>query len=162
VYIYALDNNWRESVNHRVPDPLDLYLARVPKTSIQTRSTWEFYSGSDSNNNPMWTPNINLKASVLHFDRRDYLSTSPVYYTNLPAPTQGGVVYNKPLNRYIYSTWTQYTFEFYEAPQPWGPWTHFLTQNFGHYPWSYARYGGYATTIPSKFISPDGKLMWVQ
>jgi hypothetical protein len=162
VYAYGLDHNWRESVDHTVPDPLDLYLARVPKTSIQLRSTWEFYTGLDSGHKPTWSRNINLKAPVLHFDRASYLSASPLRYENLPALTQGGVVYNKPLNRYIYSAWTQFTFELYEAPQPWGPWTHFLTMRFGRYPWTYSKHGGYATTIPSKFISADGKLMWIQ
>jgi hypothetical protein len=162
VYVYGLDYNWRESVNHRVPDPLDLYLARVPRTSIQVRPAWEFYSGLDSINNPIWSLSIELRVPVLHFDRTSYLQNSSLHYQNLPALTQGGIVYNKPLNRYIYSSWTQYTFEFYEAPQPWGPWTHFLTHSFGHYPWSHTRHGGYGTTIPSKFISEDGRNMWVQ
>lgn len=162
VYVYGLDNNWRESTNHRVADPLDLYLAQVPKSSIQTRSAWQFFSGLDAADNPTWTPDIDRRAPVLHFDRAAYLGESPLHFSNLPALTQGGVVYDKPLNRYIYSAWTQYTFEFYEAPQPWGPWDHFLTASFGSYPWSDTRYGGYATTIPSKFISADGRSLWVQ
>jgi len=162
VYVYGLDYNWRESVNHRVPDPLDLYLARVPRTSIQVRADWEFYSGMDSTNNPIWSFSLDLRVPVLHFDRASYLQESPLHYEHLPALTQGGIVYNRPLNRYFYSAWTQYTFEFYEAPQPWGPWTHFLSQSFGEYPWSYTRHGGYGTTIPSKFISDDGQQMWVQ
>jgi hypothetical protein len=162
VYVYGLDYNWRESVNHRVPDPMDLYLARVPKTNVQTRSAWEFYSGLDGALHPTWSPDISQRVSVLHFDRTSYLQAAPFPFDNLPALTQGGVVYNPGLNRYIYSAWTQYTFEFYEAPQPWGPWTRFLTESFGRYPWSHRQHGGYATTIPSKFISADGKQMWVQ
>jgi hypothetical protein len=162
VYVYGLDYNWRESVNHRVPDPLNLYLARVPKDRIQTRSSWTFYTGVDSRNNPTWSPDINAKAPVIHFDRERYLDHSPLHFVNLPALSQGGVVYNQPLKRYIYSAWTQYTFEFYEAPQPWGPWTHFLSKSFGTYPWTHLQHGGYGTTIPSKFISADGKQMWVQ
>lgn len=162
VYVYGLDYNWRESVNHRVPDPLHLYLARVPRNAIQMRGAWEFYSGMDEADQPRWSFDINHRLPVLDFDRADYLQNSPLHFVNLPALAQGGIVYNKPLNRYIYSSWTQYTFEFYEAPQPWGPWKHFLTESFGLYPWSGNRHGGYATTIPSKFISADGKQMWVQ
>jgi hypothetical protein len=162
VYVYGLDYNWRESNNHRVPDPLDLYLARVPRTSVLTRSTWTFYGGLDSANTTVWSADMSARVPVLHFDRAAYLASSPLHFDHLPALTQGGIVYDKPLNRYIYSAWTQYTFEFYEAPQPWGPWTHFLTQNFGKYPWTYERHGGYGTTIPSKFISEDGRQMWVQ
>src|SRR5690606_22514841 len=81
--------------------------------------------------------------------------------------SQGSVVYNAPLERYIYTSWTEYTFEFYEAPQPWGPWTLFLRKDFGGYPWFGSdsptpKNGGYATTIPSKFISDDGREMWLQ
>jgi hypothetical protein len=162
VYVYGLDYNWRESVTHRVPDPLELYLARVPGNSVQHRSAWAFYGGLDPANQPRWSSDIRDRVPVLSFDRTAYLNASPNHYVNLPALSQGGIVYNKPLNRYIYSAWTQYTFEFYEAPQPWGPWTHFLSKSFGVYPWSTSRHGGYGTTIPSKFISADGKLMWIQ
>jgi hypothetical protein len=68
------------------------------------------------------------------------------------------------LDRYIYTSWTEYTFEFYEAPQPWGPWKHFYSKDFGSYftEWGDHKAGGYATTIPSKYISDDGEEMWVQ
>ncbi|HLU23281.1 MAG TPA: hypothetical protein VKZ77_12515 [Bacillaceae bacterium] len=36
-----------------------------------------------------------------------------------------------------------------------------MSKDFGEYPWSENKYGGYATVIPSKFISDDGKEMWV-
>ncbi|HYO52058.1 hypothetical protein [Archangium sp.] len=53
--------------------------------------------------------------------------------------SQGSVVYNKALNRYLYTSWTEYTFEFYESPTPWGPWKKFLSKDYGGYPWSTAR-----------------------
>jgi hypothetical protein len=76
--------------------------------------------------------------------------------------SQGGVTYVPQQKRYIYTSWTEYTFEFYESSTPWGPWKHFLSRDFGGYPWSTSKYGGYATTIPSKFIQPDGRTMYVQ
>jgi hypothetical protein len=158
VYVYGLDYNWKDSFTHSVPDPLDLYLARVSKTSILDRSTWQFFTGVDPDKNPTWSPDINARVSVLHHNR----NLIPSIGASLTALGQGSIVYNKPLNRYIYSTWTQHTFEFYEASQPWGPWDHFLSKSFGLYPWTEAKHGGYATTIPSKFISEDGKTMWVQ
>jgi hypothetical protein len=75
---------------------------------------------------------------------------------------QGSIVYNAPLRRYIYTSWTEFTWEFYEAPQPWGPWTLFFSKDFGAYPWVDTKNGGYATTIPSKYISADGLSMYVQ
>jgi hypothetical protein len=163
VYAYGLDYNWRDSFNDRVEDPTKLFLARVPKTSIQDRSKWEFYTGTDSSGNTTWSNDIGLKTPVLQDDRRVYQSTrDPDSPSNMTVISQGSVVYNKPLNRYIYTSWTEYTFEFYEAPQPWGPWKHFLTKDYGGYPWSDTKNGGYATTIPSKFISTDGKTMYLQ
>lgn len=100
---------------------------------------------------------------MLHDDRRIY----PNVYTagrieNLGVISQGGVVYNEPLKRYVYTSWTAYTFEFYESPMPWGPWKRMDAKDFGGYPWTHAKHGGYATTIPSKYISADGRSMWLQ
>ncbi|ATB32768.1 DUF4185 domain-containing protein [Melittangium boletus] len=164
VYAYGLDFNWRDSFDNSVSDPTKLYLARVPKTSILNRATWEFYKG-DLNGNASWTPDIAQRKPVLQDDRRIYASIRDPDVNrprNTTVLSQGGVVYNKALNRYLYTSWTEYTFEFYEAPNPWGPWKKFMTKDYGGYPWSDTKNGGYATTIPSKFISADGKTMYVQ
>ena len=163
VYAYGLDYNWRDSFNDRVQDPTKLYLARVHKSNIMDRSEWEFLSGKDESGEPMWSLDINLKTPVLEDDRRVYANTffndSP---KNMTVLSQGSIVYNKPLDKYIYTSWTEYTFEFYEAPSPWGPWKLFLSKDYGGYPWTDTKNGGYSTTIPSKFISDDGKTMYVQ
>jgi hypothetical protein len=159
VYAYGLDNNWRGSYAHSVPDPLEVYLARVPKTSIQDARTWEYSTGLNRWSAP---GAIAQRRAVLHDDRRVYKNGSANGLRNLSVISQGGVVYDKPLKRYIYTSWTEYTFEFYEAPEPWGPWAHFMSKDFGDYPWTNTHNGGYATTIPSKFIGDDGRTMWVQ
>ena len=162
VYAYGLDYNWRDSFDGTVPDPTQLFLARVPKASIMNRAAWEFYTG-DLHGNPAWSSDIHLRKPVLQDDRRIYASTrDPNSPSNTTVLSQGGVVYNKALQRYLYTSWTEYTFEFYEAPKPWGPWKKFLTKDYGGYPWSDTKNGGYGTTIPSKFISTDGKTMYVQ
>ncbi|ETN44598.1 uncharacterized protein HMPREF1541_10268 [Cyphellophora europaea CBS 101466] len=163
VYAYGLDNNWRDSVNNAVPDPQDLYLGRAPISSIQDITTWEFFSGTASS--PAWDSDINARRSVLHDNRREYPGGTTT--DGFSIISQGSVVYNAPLDRYIYSSWSDYSFEFYEAPQPWGPFTLFHHKDFGPTPWfgmntTTPKNGGYATTIPSKFISADGMDMWVQ
>ncbi|WP_328500606.1 DUF4185 domain-containing protein [Streptomyces sp. NBC_00457] len=161
VYAYGMDHNWRDTFDPD-PDPTDLYLARVPATSIQDRSTWQFYAG-DSGGTPTWTSNIDQRVAVLHDDRRIYQNVGTAgRVRDLSVISQGGVVYNKPLGRYLYTSWTEYTYEFYEAPTPWGPWKHFTPKDFGGYPWTHSKHGGYATTIPSKYISADGRSMWLQ
>ncbi len=154
VYAYGLDNNWRSQQA--------LYLARVPATSILDRSTWEFYAGADTSGAPLWSPDITQKVPVLVDTRLLY----PVMFgtdcpENQAVIAQGGVVYDAPLQRYIFSSWSCATHEFYEAPAPWGPWRHFLSNDFGPLRLPQNR-GQYGTSIPSKFISSDGKTFYLQ
>lgn len=170
VYAYGIDNNWRDSFTNRVPDPVDLWLARVPIGQIQDRAAWQFFAGLDADT-PIWDWDIANRVAVLHDDRRVYTDAFLTGVSDMTVISQGSVVYNAPLKRYLYTSWTEYTFEFYEAPQPWGPWTLFAHKDFGGYPWigldggpgcEDPKNGGYATIIPSKFISDDGRSMWVQ
>jgi hypothetical protein len=163
VYAYGLDHNWRDSFNDRVPDPVDLYLARVPRDKVQERSAWQFAGGTDDAGKPVWSDRIEDRRAVLHDDRHVY----PDVFTdgrqeNMTTLSQGGIVYDKGLDRYLYTSWTEYTFEFYESPAPWGPWKRTDSKDFGGYPWTHGKHGGYAVTIPSKFISADGRSMWLQ
>lgn len=174
-YAYGLDGNWRDSFDDAVPDPTELFLARVPVDSVQDPATWEFYDAAPGAAAPTWTKDIAAKKPVLVDDRVVHpsdpagASASPavgggqtVGAHDLSVISQGGVTYLPALRRYVYTSWTELTYEFYEAPQPWGPWTLFLSEDFGPYPWSDHRYGGYATTIPSKFLSDDDRTAWVQ
>ncbi len=171
VYAYGLDWNWRDSFTQQVPDPTSLYLGRVPVDAVQDRSRWQFFTGTDRRGRPTWSRDIVEKVPVLTDERRLYhdLRSAAQSAHDLSVISQGGVVWNKPLRRYIYTSWTEYTYEFYEAPTPWGPWRLFLHHDAGAYPWfgvgataQDPKNGGYGATIPSKFISADGRTMWVQ
>jgi hypothetical protein len=154
VYAYGLDNNWRAQQS--------LYLGRVPAGSVQIRSAWQFYTGTDAKGTPAWSSDITQKQPVLVDTRLLY----PVMFgTDCPPGdaviSQGGVVYDKPLQRYLFTSWSCSTHEIYEAPQPWGPWSHVLSNDFGPLRGLYNR-GQYGTSIPSKFISADGKTLMLQ
>ena len=160
VYAYGLDNNWREQQK--------MYLARVPQTSIQDRAAYQFYTGTDNSGQPTWSPNIAAKVPVLEDDRLLYPQTFGDFCcTKNPVLGQGGVTYDAPLKRYIFASWSFATHELYEAPQPWGPWSLFKSKDFGPLgttgpaPLVYNR-GQYGTNIPSKFISKDGKTLYLQ
>ncbi len=155
VYAYGLDNNWREQKA--------LYLARIPKADVQIRSAWRFYAGVDTNGNPTWSGEISAKTPVLIDERLLYVKVSNKggCYANQPVLSQGGVVFDAPLRRYIFASWSCTTHEFFEAPEPWGPWKLFLSKDFGPFRPAENR-GQYGTNIPSKFISPDGKVLYVQ
>jgi hypothetical protein len=162
VYAYGLDGNWRDSFDDTVADPQSVYLARVPKSKVQDRTAWEFFAGSNDRGKPSWSSKLDDRRPVLTDQRRLYAQTYGTNASNLSTISQGGVTYLAAQQRYVYTSWTEYTFEFYEAPTPWGPWKHFLSKDFGGYPWSTSKYGGYGVTIPSKFVQPDGKTMYLQ
>ncbi|MBV8933550.1 MAG: hypothetical protein JO285_13485, partial [Kutzneria sp.] len=97
VYAYGLDNNWRDSYSNTVADPQNLYLARVPKGSIQNRPSWQFFTGTDGSGAPTWNSDISRRVAVLHDERREYPGT--VTSDGASVLSQGGVVYNAPLRR---------------------------------------------------------------
>jgi hypothetical protein len=163
VYAYGMDNNWRDAFSGKVPDPTDLYLGRVPRASVQDRAAWEFFAGMLPAGEPKWSRDIADRKPVLTTTERVYPKIhGTTNMRNMSVISQGNVVYNKPLRRYIYTSWTEYTLEFFESPSPWGPWKPFYRKDFGMYPWMPEKFGGYGATIPSRFISADGRTMYVQ
>lgn len=156
VYAYGLDHNWRGQSA--------MYLARVPDRRILDRAAWEFYAGADDSGKPRWSTDITRKAAVLTDERQLYsvrLKPRNKKEEGCHVIGQGGVVYDAPLKRYLFASWSCGTHEFYEAPQPWGPWKHFLSTDFGLLNTAH-NYGEYGTSIPSRFISADGKTMYLQ
>ncbi len=164
VYVYGFDNNWR--------DEQMVYLARVPSNSVLRRSAWEFYTGTHDRH-ATWSRDITQKVPVISDTRLLYPT---MFGTSCPANdkviAQGGAVYDEPLHRYIFSSWSCSTHELYEAPEPWGPWSHIsagtdstsappATNDFGPIRLIRNR-GQYGTSIPSKFISSDGRTMYLQ
>jgi hypothetical protein len=154
VYAYGLDNNWRSQEA--------MFLGRVPAEKVQTRASWEFYAGTSSDGAPVWTADITQKIPVLTDTRLLY----PVMFGPDCPPyqqviAQGGVTYDAPLQKYIFASWSCSTHELYEASQPWGPWNHFQSTDFGPLRLTHNR-GQYGTSLPSKFISTDGQTLWLQ
>ncbi len=165
VYAVGLDHNWRTSYSGAVPDPTDLYLARVPSHSVLDRAEWQFYAG-DSQGVPRWSGALGDRVPVLTDTTKHHPEHFPVSGGS-GVIAQGGVVYVPALDRFLYSTWSEFTLELYEAPKPWGPWRHVVCRDFGPYPWvgpdgEHPRHGGYGATMPSKFLAADGRTAWLQ
>lgn len=163
VYTYGLDGNWRDSYRDSVDDPTDLFLARVPRDRVDDRSAWQFYSGMTRNGSrPTWSKKIDQRAPVLHDDRRVYEEMFDTdLRSNISVLSQGHVLYNQPLDRYIYSSWSEYAHHFYESPTPWGPWKRMSDRDYTSLN-QQDQYGGYGTVLPSKFLSEDGTKMMLQ
>jgi hypothetical protein len=158
VYAYGLDWNFRGSP--RAPTSQALYLARIPRAkSPRDRSAWEFFAGDAGSGAAAWTRDIAARRPVLVDCTRRHARPG---FLGEGVVAQGSVVYDAPLARYLYTSWSEYTFEFYEAPAPWGPWRRFLSKDFGPEPWTPEKHGGYATVAPSLYIGADGKTLWVQ
>jgi hypothetical protein len=146
-YVYAVSNdgawnngNW-------------MTLGRVPRNRIAwlDANDWEFIHGFDDKRQPIWKPD----------------HSRALYVFRAPGQTSmAGVQYIPPLNRYVLPQWYYARLEdpnrmwdatrwdFYEAATPWGPWTLFYSQNFEPEGW-------YNPSIPAKFISSDGKKIWL-
>lgn len=165
VYAVGLDHNWRTSYSATVPDPVHLYLARVPSDSVMDRSAWQFFAG-DPLGRPRWSDDLEGRVPVLTDDTKHHPEHFPTSGGS-GTVSQGGVVYVPAFDRFLYTSWSEFTLELYEAPLPWGPWRHVVCRDFGPYPWTgpkgeHPRHGGYGTTMPSKFLSADGRTAWLQ
>lgn len=151
VYVYGLDHNWRGASDYR---STRLFLARVPGDAIPFREHWEFFAGRDEAGQPRWTADI--------ADKRPVIVDEKIYGgEEFSGIAQGSVTYIPALDRYLYATWSWSAWIFWEAPEPWGPWTKVAVKWWSEREWSESYHGGYPTVVPSRFVSDDGREAWV-
>jgi CubicO group peptidase (beta-lactamase class C family) len=119
-----------------------IVLARVARTKITDRSSYEFFAGFGATGQPLWSSRIEARAPVFRF---------PGHCARVD------VVYNPGIRRYLMAL----AFDgkggwgVFEAPEPWGPWrTAFFAAA-----WDMGDTHGYR--LPSKWISDDGKELYV-
>ncbi len=137
-----------------------LLLGRVPKDQILRRAAWEFFTGKNAESLPTWS--------------KDGEQAKPIFsYYHMTG--EDHVTYNPGLQRYIlgnysfldaegnprpyHQAWPESSqrsqLTLFEAPEPWGPWSLFYRDdNWGHL-------GGYQPIFPPKWMSSDGKTMWM-
>lgn len=111
---------------------------------------WEFAHGYDEQGQPIWQPRHDIARHVFRSPGRTSM-------TGIHRIEPLGL-YIMPQWHYLYHDdperrWGWTRFEFYQASAPWGPWTLFHTQDFDE--------SWYNPNIPSKFISEDGKHVWL-
>ena len=150
VYVVSHDNS-------SAYEPADRFiLMRVPKDRIPERNAYEFFVKRDRQDRPVWTRQIDERGAVFEHPGRCYRS---------------GISYNAGLGRYVWtqiipSGSTKFTggqgdvrfeggFGVYDAPAPWGPWsTAYFTEKWDVGP-------GETSSFPPKWMSKDGKSMWL-
>jgi len=145
VYVVSNDGTWNNG-NW-------MTLGRVSRGLIGRLEAgdWEFVHGFDAQGEPIWRT---------RHDNATYVFRAP------GRASMTGIHYLAPLDLYLMPQWHyphlddpkrrwQATrWEFYQAPAPWGPWTLFHSQDF-------EPQGFYNPSIPSKFISEDGRKFWI-
>ncbi|PYJ61237.1 MAG: hypothetical protein DME24_06975 [Verrucomicrobia bacterium] len=145
VYMYSPDANSA----YQAAD--QLVLARVPKTRIGDRDSYEFFVGLDDSGQPLWSHDLGQRRSVFGVGQAFYRSR---------------VTYNGALRRYLLvqpvpdtasrdrtgrlDTRSHGGLAIYDAPEPWGPWT---TAYFADR-WDVGP--GDSAGFPSKWMSADG------
>jgi hypothetical protein len=146
-YVYALSNdgiwnngNW-------------MTMGRVRRDQIANLNPhdWEFIQRFDKDRNPIWGPRYDTPRYVFRNPGRTSM-TSIAYVSGLD-------LYLMPQWYYTHLDDAQHTMnatrlEFYYAPAPWGPWTLFHSQDSEPEGW-------YNPCIWSKFISDEGRKLWL-
>lgn len=141
VYVYSPD---RDSAYL----PADrLVLARVPKNRIRHRESYELLERVDERGAAVWTRDIARRGAAFSFPGLVYRSQ---------------VTYHPRLKRYLLCAALPIGdarfrggFGIYDAPEPWGPWsTVFFSRNWDVGP-------GESCSLPTKWMSADGKTMWL-
>jgi hypothetical protein len=134
------------------------YLARVSKRHVLQREAYEFFAGLDARGRPKWTHDENQMKSV-------FTDHNPKQASGL-----GGASYIPGLRRYIATAQGPYIGQtsFYDAPQPWGPWTTITYNNIdpqtGAGGWANlgkAGGGSLGVHIVNAWTSKDGLSLWM-
>ena len=131
----------------------DIVMARVKKDSVLERSRYGFFAGLGESGKPLWSPDISKRKPI---------------FTDPKGTQRIAITYNAALGRYILTTshligqkaTHTAALGVFEAPEPWGPWSTVYYDDH----WS-VRDGKdchtYHHRFPPKWISPDGKTMWL-
>ena len=134
-----------------------MVLARVPKDQVREKGAYEFFSGLQRSDHPIWSSDVEDRAAV--FEHRDRC------YRN-------GITYNAGLKRYLWcqvlggsdpsikghdrnDTRFKGGFGIFDAPEPWGPWTTvYFTQQWDMGP-------GETSCLPTAWMSQNGTTCWL-
>ncbi len=146
VYIYAPDSI--DPTHWHLRKPGRINLMRVPHAKIESKADYEFYAGP--------APGGGGNLARFMFWTTDPAKRKPVWEDAAQGTHRMAVSYHPVLKRYLLTTITHNRdgwFSLYDAPEPWGPWTH------AHTEFEPARWGTYTIifTFVNKWLSADGR-----
>jgi hypothetical protein len=111
-YVYLYGMPAQNFFGNGTPGPAYTYLFRVPTDEVLTQAAYQAFAGFDNTGNPIWSST--------------WSDMQPVFTDPGPRPMGiSGVVYNSALGRFIAEGQSGFVNQaaFYDAPNPWGPWT---------------------------------------
>jgi len=139
VYVYSFDSDSAYRPSDR------MILARVPKGRLRERGAYEFFVKRDEAGQAAWSADIRRRGAV---------------FRNAGLCYRSNVSFSAGLKRYF---WVQTIggrdtrfaggLGVFDAPEPWGPWTTvYYTERWDVGP-------GESASLPTKWMSPDGRTM---
>jgi len=147
-YLYMFDGGTKAESNPHY-SRTDMLLARIPLDDLLNRRAVEFFDGIPGN--PSWTSDISQAKAVFEDARGVNAHVS--------------CTYSKALDRYLMLTMHSNEgfkkgFGIFESDRPWGPWsTVYYTDNLDSFVPGLTKLIN--LSLPSKWISTDGKSMWM-
>lgn len=123
-YVYIAMSEVYDDQTWNVQTPGRITLMRVAKTSIETKSSYEWFSGTYAS--PAWSSDPDDRAPIWQDSNNGIMRIS--------------LSYNAEINRYLLTgqqvdrfTANNAHIGIYDAPEPWGPWTTVLFENATDY-----------------------------
>jgi hypothetical protein len=119
------------------------YLARVPNNQLLTESAYQVFNGVNAAGVAQWIPWV-PSSNITH----------PIFVDNGPRPMPiGKIVYNSVLKRFIAMGQGGFVNQvaFYDAPNPWGPFT-----SIGYYNSNLDNSGGWGNLGSTSFTGGHG------
>lgn len=120
-YVYMYASHIKDSSALDVQRPGEIMLMRVPKISLLNKAKYEYYSGLDENQSPIWS--------------KKFTEHHPVFMDKNGVGWSLSVSYNAGLKRYFLMTEHTQSMKanigVFDAPEPWGPWSTVYYGKFG-------------------------------
>jgi Domain of unknown function (DUF4185) len=137
-----------------------LLLGRVPKDRILERSAWQFYAGRQPSGQELWDSDAAKAVQIFRYPRmtgEDHITYNPALkrYFLANYGFHDGHLNPRPYHQHSPETACPSQLTLFEATTLSGPWSLFYRND------DFGTCGEYNPSFPQKWMSKDGKTMWM-